>query len=160
MFWKFFASFNTLRTLTFLIQLMQWCCVQNRSSLLSQAYLRSVKRKRCSGYDSSCENRISTVKCEIGTLSASRRVHNFNDFRAGYFRRFAWRSTRARLPPASKWSATLEWNRWRGVLLLSEAMMSYQMIAEWFAPSTSAVLFMLKGISSLTNTSPLFESWS
>lgn len=44
----------------------------------------------------------------------------------GVTRRYARRSTRAR-PPAirnleSEWSATLEWNRWRGVLLLSEAM--------------------------------------
>lgn len=40
---------------------------------------------RRSGRDASCENRICTVKCEIGALSASRRVHNFNDFRAGTF---------------------------------------------------------------------------
>lgn len=53
------------------------------------SHKRGMKRKRCSGRDASCENRICTVKCEIGTLSTSRRVHNFNDFRAGYFRRNA-----------------------------------------------------------------------
>lgn len=55
----------------------------------SQANLRSVKRKQCSGRDASYENRIYTVKRKIRMLSTSRRVHNFNDFRAGYFRNAA-----------------------------------------------------------------------
>lgn len=53
----------------------------------------------CSDHGASRKNRICTVKCEIGALSASRRVHNFNDFRAGTFgvTRFARRRRRSKV---------------------------------------------------------------
>lgn len=133
------------------------------SGLLLQVYLRGVKRKRCSGRDASCENRICTVKCEIGTLSASRRVHNFNNFRAGCFRRNA--ASRSKVDasrnsrnskPRFEWSAALEWNRWRGVLLLSEAMTGCCSRNDLCCRR----LFMLKGISSLTFTSSYCLKWS
>lgn len=63
--------------------------MRSRFDLLSLVYIymawniNDVVRR--SDHGASRKNRICTVKCEIGALSASRRVHNFNDFRAGTF---------------------------------------------------------------------------